>query len=101
MKVTLNSFFNLQPPNKNKEKTAQSPKENLSTTRNRNCDEIIIRAKHEKTEQSRFVGELKNKLSNEVNTPCSEEKIAHLKQQIEEGTYQIDMDQIAKKMLLY
>ncbi|WMI81005.1 flagellar biosynthesis anti-sigma factor FlgM [Anaerotignum sp. MB30-C6] len=99
MKVTLNSFFNLQPTNKNKEKTTQIPAQN-ATARNKNCDEIIISAKFEKADESRFVSELKNNISTEVNTPCSEEKIANLKQQIAEGTYKIDIDEIAKKMLL-
>ena len=101
MKVTLNSFFNLQPTNKNKEKNSKSLPQNVTSPRNKNCDEIIISAKIEKADQNPFIDNLKGKLTSEVNTTCSEQKIASLKQQIEEGSYKIDVDQIAKKMLLH
>lgn len=101
MKVSLNSFFNLQANSKNIEKTSQTLSQSTTASRSKNCDEIIISGKSEKIEQPSFADELKSKISKEVNTPCSEEKIADLKQQIEAGTYQIDIDQIAKKMLLY
>ncbi|MDD4843171.1 MAG: flagellar biosynthesis anti-sigma factor FlgM [Anaerotignum sp.] len=100
MKVSLNSFFNMQSTNINKEKTSQPISQSNTVSRAKNCDEIIISAKIEKAEQPSFVDELKNRLTKEVAAPCSQQKIADLKQQIEEGTYQIDIDQIAKNMLL-
>ena len=100
MKVSLNSFFNMQSTNKNKEKTSQLLPQSNTASRAKNCDEIIISAKIEKPTQIGFVDELKNRLAKEAATPCPEQKIADLRQQIEEGTYQIDLDQIAKKMLL-
>ncbi|WP_352400307.1 flagellar biosynthesis anti-sigma factor FlgM [Anaerotignum sp.] len=101
MKVNLNNFFNMQPNNKSKEKPIQPPPPNVSTARNRNCDEIIISSKVEKVDQPTFIDELKNQILNEVNAPSSTQKITNLKQQIEEGSYQLDIDQIAKKMLLH
>lgn len=91
----------MQPSNKNKDKTSQPLPQSISTPRNKNCDEIIIRAKIEKAEENPFVDELKNKISTEVNSECSEQKIISLKQQIEDGTYNMEIDQIAKKMLLH
>lgn len=99
MKITYN-FFNMQPSNKNKGKTAQPQPQSMSTNRNRNCDEIIIRGKIEKPDQNPFIDELKTKISTEVKATCPEEKINALKQQIEDGTYKVEIDQIAKKMLL-
>jgi len=101
MKVNINNFFNMQTSSKSKEKTTQPLPQNVSTGRSRNCDEIIISGRVQKADQNRFIDELKNQISKEVNTPSSEQKIASLKQQIEEGNYQIDIDQIAKKMLLH
>lgn len=100
MKVTGNHFFNLQSNAANKNKTNQVSSQSPSVSRAKNCDEIIIRGKAETPEQNSFIDALKNKISKEVATPASEEKIADLKQQIEAGTYQIDIDQISKKMLL-
>ncbi len=100
MKISGNHFLNLQSNSTNKDKTTQSSTQNTSVSRAKNYDEIIISGKIDIPDQNSFIDELKNKISKEVATPCSEEKIADLKQQIEEGTYQIDIDQIAKKMLL-
>ncbi|MCQ4936062.1 MULTISPECIES: flagellar biosynthesis anti-sigma factor FlgM [Anaerotignum] len=100
MKVTGNHFFNLQSNAANKDKSTYISSQSPSVSRAKNYDEIIICGKTETPEQNSFVDALKNKISKEVATPTSEEKIADLKQQIEAGTYQIDIDQIAKKMLL-
>ena len=100
MKVTGNHFINLQSNAANKDKSTYISSQSPSVSRAKNYDEIIICGKTETPEQNSFVDALKNKISKEVATPTSEEKIADLKQQIEAGTYQIDIDQIAKKMLL-
>lgn len=99
MKVSLNHFFNMRSTNNNKGKLNQTPQNN-SASRAKNCDEIIISGKIEKTGENNFVDEVKNKISREVAAPCSEQKIEDLKQEIQDGTYKIDIDQIAKKMLL-
>ncbi len=98
MKISPNRFLNLQTNTKDKAAAASSQRTSASRVNSR--DEIIIRGKIEKPEQNGFIDALKNKISKEVSTPCPEEKLADLKRQIEEGTYQIDLNQIAKKMLL-
>lgn len=100
MKISLNNFFNMQPTNNNKGKLSQTLPQNSSVSRAKNCDEIIISGKMEKSDQISFAEEVKNKVTKELAAPCSEQKIADLKQQIQDGTYKIDIDQIAKKMLL-
>ncbi|MFV0313964.1 MAG: flagellar biosynthesis anti-sigma factor FlgM [Anaerotignum sp.] len=100
MKINLNSYLNLQATTKSKDKVTQSTTQTISVPRNISRDEIIISSKIENADQSAFMKELNNTISKEVTTPCTEEKISDLKQQIEVGTYQIDIDQIAKKMLL-
>ncbi|WP_304508377.1 flagellar biosynthesis anti-sigma factor FlgM [Anaerotignum sp.] len=100
MKVSLNHFFNMQSTNNNKGKLQQSSSQNSSVSRTKNCDELIISGKIEKTDETSFVDEIKNKISKEIAAPCSEQKIEDLKQQIQDGTYKIDIDQITKKMLL-
>jgi negative regulator of flagellin synthesis FlgM len=90
----------MQSTNNNKGKLSQSLPQNNSVSRAKNRDEIIISGKIEKTDETSFSEELKNKISKEVTAPCSEQKIDALKQQIQDGTYKIDIDQIAKKMLL-
>lgn len=100
MKISPNRFLNLQANTNTKDKVAPSSLQNTSANRASSRDEIIIRGKIEKPEQNSFVDELKNKISKEVAVPASEKKLADLKQQIEEGTYQIDIDRIAKKILL-
>lgn len=100
MKISGNHFLNLHSNSTNNNKATQSSAQNTSVSRAKKYDEIIICGKIDTPDQNSFIDELKNKISKEVATPCSEEKIADLKQQIEEGTYQIDIDQIAKKMML-
>ncbi|WP_312070977.1 flagellar biosynthesis anti-sigma factor FlgM [Anaerotignum propionicum] len=100
MKVTGNHFFNLQSNAANKDISTHVSSQSPSVSRAKNYDEIIICGKAETPEQNSFIDALKNKISKEVAAPTTEEKISDLKQQIEEGTYQIDIDQIAKKMLL-
>lgn len=47
-----------------------------------------------------FTAELKNKISQEVRRPASAQDLEDLKTQIKNGTYQLDLETVAKKMLL-
>ena len=49
---------------------------------------------------SSFEMELRGKLSREVRTATSSGQIAALREQVQNGTYQVDAHEIAKKMLL-
>lgn len=64
-------------------------------------DEITIRAASQEEIDSKFVSTLKNLLVKEIKQPNSEEKLDLLKQRIQDGTYQVDANKIAEKILLY
>ena len=49
---------------------------------------------------SSFEMELRGKLSQEVRTATSSGQVAALREQVQNGTYQVDTRAIAKKMLL-
>ncbi len=64
-------------------------------------DEITIRSASQEELDSKFVSTLKNLLVKEIKQPASEEKLNLLKQRIQDGTYQVDANKIAEKILLY
>lgn len=66
-----------------------------------NYDEITIRSASQEEKDSKFVSTLKNLLMKEVKQPVAEEKLDLLKQRIKDGTYQVDANKIAEKILLY
>ena len=47
-----------------------------------------------------FEMELRSRISQEVRTATSSGQIAALREQVQNGTYQVDVREIAKKMLL-
>ncbi len=66
-----------------------------------NYDEITIRSAPQEEMDSKFISSLKNALMKEVNQTTSEEKLNLLRQKIEDGTYQVDANKIAERILLY
>ena len=50
--------------------------------------------------EAKFVNELKNKIMNDVKKSHSEKELEELKLQIEDGSYQIGIDEIIRKILL-
>ena len=50
--------------------------------------------------RSSFEMELRGKISQEVRTATSSGQVAALREQVQNGTYQLDAREIAKKMLL-
>ena len=50
--------------------------------------------------RSSFEMELRSRISQEVRTATSSGQIAALREQVQNGTYQVDTREIAKKMLL-
>lgn len=63
-------------------------------------DEVIIKSNPREIEEHTFAKSLSRKLSSEVNTIASAEKIEQLQGQISAHTYQIDAYSIASRMLL-
>lgn len=66
----------------------------------RNCDQIIIGSGTPQMEEKRIAAEAASKVSREVRTSTSQEKIEGLKQQVREGTYRPDPEEIVSRMLL-
>lgn len=64
-------------------------------------DEITIRSASPEEIDSKFASTLKNLMVKEIKQPASEEKLDLLKQRIENGTYQVDANKLAEKILLY
>ncbi len=50
--------------------------------------------------RSSFEMELRSKISQEVRTATSSGQVAALREQVQNGTYQVDAREIARKMLL-
>ncbi len=81
-------------------KTKQQPTVS-STTRNtgKNFDEITISSR-EPFDEMIFARELSRKIMKEASAPTESQKVDELKAQVQSGSYQIVIDEIAKKMLL-
>jgi len=100
MKIQTNQFYNLQP---NVTKQSQSSKSENSAGamyQKRNFDELVIHSRPAQVTDESFAKDVSTEVSAEVKAASSDEKLESLKTQIEEGTYQIDVDAIVKKMLL-
>lgn len=74
---------------------------NASESSKNNYDEITIRSASSEALDSKFAAALKNMLMKEVKQPLSEEKLDSLKQKISDGTYQVDANKIAERILAY
>lgn len=99
MKISLNNISNyrpeLPPVNKATAKAANTEKDN------RNYDAIIIQSDSRQIAEKTFSSSLARAVSGEIrNAQASEEKIQNIKNQINNGTYQIPYEQIASRILL-
>ncbi len=63
-------------------------------------DEILITSSSRQVEEKKMTEELSKRILSEVSVPASQEKIADLKQQIAQGSYQVDVDKLVEKILL-
>lgn len=100
MKISLNNISNyhteLPPVAKAAAKTTNTEKAN------RNYDAIIIQSDSRQIAEKTFSSSLAQAVSGEVrNAETSEEKVQNIKNQIKNGTYAIQFDQIASRMLLH
>lgn len=99
MKIS-NNYYNLQSSINNQKKASQPSFNNVLNTKSKNCDQIIISSKAKQSNSDSFVENLTNNICEEVKTPASSEKLEGLANDIANGTYKIDIDEIVKKMLL-
>ena len=97
MKIASNSLytsFNIQ-----KETARLHNSEKNQRRINRNFDKILIQSTPSSDSNDNFVSNITSKLSSEVRKPASSEQLNELRQKVAEGTYQIDLDAIVKKIL--
>lgn len=100
MRISQNYYstlYNTSMMRQNQDTSAVTASE---TSKNK-YDEITIRSASPEEIDSKFVSTLKNLMVKEIKQPASEEKLDLLKQRIEDGTYQVDANKIAEKILLY
>lgn len=64
-------------------------------------DEITIHSASPELLDATFVSSLKSSLMEEIQKPVPEAKLDQLTQKIESGTYQVDVNALAEKILAY
>ncbi|GLC80485.1 flagellar biosynthesis anti-sigma factor FlgM [Lacrimispora brassicae] len=93
----FNTLYNTSMIRQNQDQTGTNASESVKNK----YDEITIRSTSLEAMDSKFAAEIKNLLMKEVKQPSSGEKLDSLKQRIDDGTYQVDANKIAEKILLY
>lgn len=63
-------------------------------------DTITISASKESVAESQFINALKNQISSEVKVGASPQKLGSISDQVAKGEYEINANEIAKKILL-
>lgn len=101
MKISLNNISTyhteLPPVAKTNAKGISTEKAGRS-----NYDAIIIQSDSRQIAEKTFSSSLAQAIAGEVqNTQTSEEKIQDIKEQIANGTYRVQFDQIASRMLFH
>ena len=93
----FNTLYNTSQIRQNQDSTGVTASESGKT----NYDAITIRSVSQEEMDSKFASTMKNLVIKEVKQPASEEKLDTLKQRIADGTYQVDANRIAERILLY
>ncbi|QIB68389.1 hypothetical protein Ami103574_03235 [Aminipila butyrica] len=98
MKITGN-YFNTQINKKNTQGSAEATKPVYKQSV-QNRDSITINASKEQIAEAQFANSLKSQIAAEVRTSASAEKLDGLAQQISRGEYEINANDIVKKLLM-
>lgn len=98
MKITTNNMIKNYPELRIHTKENTTPP--TVSNDGHSFDAVIIKSNPRQIEEHNFAKSLSRKLSSEVNTTASAEKIESLQNQISEHTYQVDAYAIASRMLL-
>lgn len=98
MKIFTNNIFKnyTDLPLHTKEHTP----ENVALNVNHKFDVITIQSDRRQIEERTFAEKLSKELMSDVKQTASDEKVADLQNQIALGTYQVDTNAIASKILL-
>lgn len=102
--MKINFDTNYIAPYNNMKKTITKPTD--TTKSMRKFDEITIHSSaHSSAEsvssEAAFVDSVSKRILLEIRKPTSPEKIEELQQQIEQGTYEVDINRIADRIMLY
>lgn len=100
MRISSNYYSTLYNTSMMNKSQDQSGISNLGSSRN-DYDEITIHSSYQEDEDSNFISNLKAAVVKEVKQPTSENKLDTLKQKIQEGSYQVDANKIAERILSY
>lgn len=100
MRISSNYFSTLYNTSMIRQNQDLSEISASESTKNK-YDEITIRSASQEDIDSKFVSAQKNLLVKEIKQPSEEEKLNLLKQKIQDGTYKVDANKIAEKILLY
>ncbi len=93
----FNTLYNTSSMRQNQDQSGISTSESVKN----NYDAITIRSASFEAMDSKFAADIKSLLMKEVKQPPSAEKLDSLKQRIDDGTYQVDANKIAERILLY
>ncbi len=80
--------------------TVKNDKTEIKSAKAKHFDEIIISRDRQNIEEQKLTEKLSLLTKRSIREKSSEKKVLNLKERIEQGTYQIDIDKIAEKMLL-
>ncbi|MFR3730908.1 flagellar biosynthesis anti-sigma factor FlgM [Lacrimispora sp.] len=100
MRISSNYFSTLYNTSMIRQNQDSSGISSSESSKNK-YDEITIRSASQEDIDSKFVSTLKNLLLKEIQQPAAEEKLDLLTKRIQDGTYQVDANKIAEKILLY
>ncbi len=95
MKIVSNNVYSYYTAQKENAKLQAAEKEQRKI--NKNFDKIVLHSSSDSNDK--FVSDIAGKISNEVRKSPSAEQLAQLQKKVEEGTYQIDLDAIVRKIL--
>lgn len=96
MKITTTNFFTFT---KAKDASRSRSASNHDQRVSKNFDEISISRSSVNPEEA-FAKDLASKLSTEVRTPTSTRTLEELRSQIENNTYQPDLDEVVKRLMM-
>lgn len=101
MRILSNLFNTLY---NNTSMVQQNPEKSRNTTKEsvkNNYDAITISTTSLEAMDSKFASAIKKTIMTEIKQPASENKLGNLEQRMKDGTYQVDANKIAERILLY
>lgn len=77
------------------------PASTQAAGRTKNFDEVTISSEQEVSQEQQFASALTSRVSLELRKPVSASRIEELQQKIDQGRYEVDVNAIADKIMLY